>query len=280
LVRGLAGFGLGLMADGLLERGGRFSKLSKKDARALNQSAREKLLQFLEFRYAAGKPGDKGQYLAYTDTADDLFVSWCCTDALTQLDHNSVLMTAIRLCTDCVGTSVDEAEIRAQAVYIMGMLGRRTAHKHDLVSRTLLKLLREETTAHNVRAHGYAAQAVARLWIGAPDDAGVDNAGVLSGPADDATITEPGEYGLESNLSEPVLRKRAARTLIQCRDELENMMAESHHSWLRRKISESLGEIGTERALELLKQQVRLEMSRTRTLRTAIQLLNERIDRS
>ncbi|MFK7801322.1 MAG: NACHT domain-containing NTPase, partial [Anaerolineae bacterium] len=47
LVRGLAGFGLGLMADGLLERGGRFSKLSKKDARALNQSAREKLLQFL-----------------------------------------------------------------------------------------------------------------------------------------------------------------------------------------------------------------------------------------
>ena len=278
LVRGLAGFGLGFMADGLLQDDSQ--SLTKDEIRNLNRSARKKLLHFLEFRYGVteGYEPEKVQ-LPSVDSADDLFVSWCCTDALTQLDHDEVISKAIKLCNECTGDTVVETEIRAQAVYIMGVLGRRTAHKHDLAAQALLDLLREESTTQNVRAHGYAAQAVARLWIGEPNAAGVEESGVLEGAADDASITQPGEYGLENKLSEPVLRKRAARNLILCRDQLEKMMGESHHSWLRRKISEALGEIGTEKALELLKQQVRLEMSRTRTLRNAIHMLSDRIDR-
>ncbi|MFT5193937.1 MAG: hypothetical protein ACI85U_000943 [Candidatus Promineifilaceae bacterium] len=287
LIRGLAGFGLGFMADGLLQRSESSTAdglvpLSKGEIQELNRSARERLLQFLEFRYS---PPDHDIYaeektVLYPNMGDDLFVSWCCADALTQLDDNSVLVTAMRLCNSCVGDSADETEIRAQAVYIMGALGRRTAHKHDLVSQTLLNLLREETHTHNVRAHGYAAQAVSRLWISDQNQEAIasDVAVIPVSAIEDDSTTE--EQGLEvgSKLSDSALRERASQNLVKCRDQLEVMMAESHDSWLRRKISEALGQIGSGKALELLNQQMRLEKSRTRSLRHSIQLLNERLD--
>ncbi|MEM9777343.1 MAG: hypothetical protein AAF902_22385, partial [Chloroflexota bacterium] len=243
LVRGLAGVGLGFMADGYLHP----SEDEIKDdeeydkLRELANDAREKLLYFVESAYDL-------------KSADDQFVSWCCTDALTQIDHNSVLTTAIRLCQNNAAYSAEESELRAQAVYIMGILGRRTAHKHAVTALNLYKLLREESTAHNVRAHGYAAQAVSRLWIGDRDLTDSEE-----------TLTDE-QVEKEGGLPDKDLREYAARTLVRCRDLLEVMMDESHHSWLRRKVSESLGEIGSAKALELLYRQVRMERSRTRTL--------------
>ena len=255
LVRGLAGFGLGFMADGYLhptvDEADDPKKLEK--LRELANDAREKLLYFVENAYDL-------------QSANDQFVSWCCTDALTQIDHNSVLMTAIRLCQEKSDHSAEESELRAQSVYIMGILGRRTAHKHAQTALHLHRLLQEDATAHNVRSHGYAAQAVSRLWIGDRDLA----------HCDEKLTDEQVEH--EGGLSDADLREYAAITLVRCRNLLEVMMDESHHSWLRRKVSEALGEIGSAKALELLHRQVRMERSRTRTLEEAIRRLDERLD--
>ncbi|MEM8858142.1 MAG: hypothetical protein AAGD96_07470 [Chloroflexota bacterium] len=254
LVRGLAGFGLGFLADGNLLSAPDSNMTEKQRERLLDltNDAREKLLYFVEHAYDMQASGDQ-------------FVSWCCTDALTQIDHNSVLTTAMRLCQEKSDYSTEDAEVRAQSVYIMGVLGRRTAHKHATTALYIYELLNEEPSAHNVRAHGYAAQAVSRLWI---DD---------REPSDQSNVLTD-EQVLNGGSSDEDLRNYAAVTLVKCRDILEVMMSESHHSWLRRKISEALGDIGTNKALELLHRQVRLERSRTRTLEEAIRRLDERLD--
>ncbi len=255
LIRGLAGFGLGLMADSRMQsiRNDEESATDSEKIDELLETARQKLLEFMEVGY-----GEK--------SADNLFVAWCCADALTKIDHNQVLTTSIRMVKahkSCEENA--DPQTRAQAIYIIGLLGRRTAHKHELAAKTLVDLLNEEFSPFNIKSFGYAAQAVARLWIEAPklaEDHDEDDPQQPEAPQDTDTVR----------------RMNAAQNLFACRDKLEEIMDDTNDSWLQRKISEALGEIGTKDALDLLNQQLDREESRIRSLQRAIERLNERIN--
>lgn len=260
LVRGLAAFGLGLMADSRMQAM-RDNDESRADAEKIDEfleTARHKLLEFMEHGY-----GEK--------SADNLFVAWCCADALTKIDHNQVLTTAIRIVkAHKFGEPDADPQTRAQAIYIIGLLGRRTAHKHELAAKTLVDLLNEEFSPFNIKSFGYAAQAVARLWIEPPKRVRLD-------VGDDEVID--GESTAETPQdTDAVRRMNAAKNLFICRDKIEEIMDDTNDSWLQRKMSEALGEIGTEDALDLLHQQLDREESRIRTLQRAIERLNERIN--
>jgi len=60
------------------------------------------------------------------------------------------------------------------------------------------------------------------------------------------------------------------------REEIEQMLSSEYHTWLRRKLAQTLGKIGTRDSLDTLRHEQRLEMARTRTLRSAIAEISRR----
>jgi len=60
------------------------------------------------------------------------------------------------------------------------------------------------------------------------------------------------------------------------RPRIEQMLSRENDAWLRRKMAQTLGKIGTRESIDMLKEEKRLEMARTRTLRSAIREIMQR----
>ena len=255
IVRGLALFNLGLIASETQIANSSLSYSGRPiPSKEEIERARNLLLTYLEEHMSA-------------EDNDDLFVAWCCADALGDVDHDSVITTALRVCKPTGDESRASVELRAQAVYLMGIVGRRTPHKHMLVAQALRDILKKDETLYNYKIIGYAAEAVQKLWIDLREE---------PPQPDEDEEDEEGHAPPDAYAKAAADRRQAAHYLVEALDYLEAILAQSHHSWLRRKIAEALGEIGSTKSLELLETERRHELARMRTLRQAIEKLRAR----